>query len=374
MKRIWRIRNGIARISLANKRFFRLLKEEINNKFFPLKIKNNIILIESISEKKEKNKPIFFASACVDQEKSGSWKYNGGIKELNYLVKLLREKGYEAYMVTYDGKYEKWLIEHQPHISIQEFKEIMKENKNTRCITSWAAAQAFIDECDEIFFWDMELLYSEHKHYSLIAKLYRNKKIKKTAAISRTIQAWHMANFEKKCLTLPNLIDLHTWQPAELKRQPKKIGYMDEGDHTDEYIQIIKNKTKGLNLKFQLIQGYEEDILTQMQSCEIFLNLNKGKDDFWGEGCPRTIIEAMATGCISISFDVIGNKEMIIDNFNGFIIPRYRPDLMATKINYLFDNPETIDTIRKNTKKILDSSHSFKARWPIVKEFLELPE
>jgi hypothetical protein len=39
------------------------------------------------------------------------------IKELNYLVKLLRNHDYEAYIVTYDGGYEPWLIEHQPHIS-----------------------------------------------------------------------------------------------------------------------------------------------------------------------------------------------------------------------------------------------------------------
>ncbi|MFM6619599.1 MAG: hypothetical protein ACKPI9_06460, partial [Dolichospermum sp.] len=66
-------------------------------------------------------KPIIFASYCGSADFRGNLKFCGGTKELNYLVKLLRERGYEAYFVTYDGTYEPWLLDHQAHISLDKF-------------------------------------------------------------------------------------------------------------------------------------------------------------------------------------------------------------------------------------------------------------
>lgn len=184
--------------------------------------------------------PVIFASACVDEKKSGGWKYNGGIKELNYLVKLLRNHDYEAYIVTYDGGYEPWLIEHPPHISLEEFRSLLKTTQNARCVTSWAIAKAFIRECSQIYFWDMELAWTDHSHFSTLAKLYK-RKIKRVPAISRTIQAWHMAHFEKHCTVIPNLVDDCLGFPVEAQRHPQRVGYMDEGSHTEEYITIVED-------------------------------------------------------------------------------------------------------------------------------------
>jgi hypothetical protein len=110
-------------------------------------------------------KPIVFASACSSKNGQGNWKFSGGIKELNILVKMLRNKGYEAYMVTYDGTYEPWLIEHQPHISIRQYSAMLKTATAVRCVTSLANAKAFIDQCRQIYFWDMELAMTEHSHF-----------------------------------------------------------------------------------------------------------------------------------------------------------------------------------------------------------------
>ena len=318
-------------------------------------------------------KPIIFASYCVGAEFGGNLKFCGGTKELNYLVKLLRERGYEAYVVTYDGTYEPWLLDHQPHISLDKFQEIVKQNNNIRCITSWATATAFIQASPSLYFWDMELAHTENDHFPILAKLYRHK-IKNTAAISRTIQAWHMAHFKRSCVIIPNLLDTSLWVSNPLNRKKHRIGYMNEGIHTQDYINTIRDFTqeKNLELEFHQLSGVESEILGEMQTCEVFLSINIGKDSLWGEGCPRTVIESLASGCVVIAFDIIGNRETIQDNFNGFLVSRYRPDLMAEALVRIYTSTDEIKRLQENTKALIEFCHTFDARWPAVKEFLHL--
>ncbi len=111
-----------------------------------------------------------------------------------------------------------------------------------------------------------------------------------------------------------------------------------------------------------------------MQSCEVFLGMNIGKDVLWGEGCPRVSVEAPAAGCIPIAFDIIGNREVIHSGFNGILVPRYRPDLMANALVNLYRNPGEIEQMRRNALALIRSCHTFEARWPAVKEFLSIAE
>ena len=318
------------------------------------------------------SKPIIFISACENKEKSGGYKYNGGIHEYNLLAKLLRQHGYESYIVTCDGTYENWLFEHQPHISLKEFQQKKEQNQNYRCVTSWAKAKTFLDNCEKIYFWDMELHYTDHDHFSALKKLYKTK-IVKTAAISKTIQAWHMTNFEKKCIVIPNIIDEYFWKPDENKRIINRIGYMVEDEKTENLINRFKESSRqtGMNLEFYRINGSALELLNGLQSCNFFLSMNQGKDPLWGEGCPRTIIEALSAGCIVLAYDIIGNREILQHSFNGIIVPRGRHDLMEDAITSLYQNKIEVDRLRINGQNYLQSCHKMESRWPAVSEFLD---
>lgn len=379
MPLFWRIQKGFVLIKLALEEFLFLFKKEIEEKihnFFIIigieKIKQRKALIEFPAVRIVKNKPIIFASACVDSQITGGWKYNGGIKELNLLIKLVRNHGYEGYLVTYDGKYEPWLIEHQPAVSIDEFNKI-KKNKEIRCVTSWAIAKTFIQNSPRIYFWDMELAYSENQFFAIMGSLYKYK-INKVAGISRTIQAWHMAKFHKKCNVIPNIIDESIWFPDKNLRKRHNVGYMNEGPHTKHFINIIEEATvkAGLKLDFYLIKGDENDVLNLMRSCEVYLSLNIGKDPFWGEGCPRTILEALSVGCVSLSFDIIGNRETVINNFNGIIVNEKNPHFMADKLIHLFKNKAEMDRLRLNSLLLFNSCNRLEDRWLVVKDFLDI--
>jgi hypothetical protein len=387
MSILWRTRNGITRVGIMLSRLVKLLLQDINNiasKFKSKSTRNKCDTLISSCHKNESNrktdtnksstiKPVIFISACVNADNPGGWKYNGGIKEYNCLVKLLKGHGYESYIVTYDGNYQEWLIEHQSNISLEEFKSKKEVNKNIRCVTSWAIANSYIKECDRIYFWDMELLYTEHEHFRPLVHLY-DSKIVKTAAISRTIQAWHMANFEVPCTVIPNLLDMSYWKPDDKKRIFQRVGYMNEGEHTEEFVDYLKESAlkNELSLEFLPISGNEIDVLNGMQTCNLFVSMNLGKDKFWGEGCPRTVIEALSTGAVLLAFDIIGNREILVHNYNSVVVPRYRIDMLAEKMIQLYKNIEMIDCMRANSLALLNACHTLESRWPAVKEFLDL--
>ncbi len=322
-----------------------------------------------------RGKPVFFLSACTDRERHGGWKYNGGIKLLNNLAKLLRAHGYEAYMVTYDGSYEPWLIDHQPHIGLAAFRKKLKGASEVRCITSWATASGFLCECPAVYFWDMELAWTEHSHFPALARLYRTK-LRRAAGISRTIQAWHMAHFDRPCTNLPLLIDDALWFPADAERRPRRAGYMEEGPDTAATIESLREATRaaGLELDFFLLSGTEAEVLAGMQSCEVFLGMNLGKDPLWGEGCPLSTLESISAGCVLLAFDVLGNREIVENGFNGILVPPRRPELMAAALIHLYQTSGELDRLRANAALLRRTSQTMEARWPAVREFLDLAE
>ncbi|MFC1785297.1 glycosyltransferase [Candidatus Neomarinimicrobiota bacterium] len=371
----WRTRKAIALILIMLSRAKTLIHQEFKNILFHLKLTKNKREILDYSKQVilSKEKPIIFVSVCEDIINAGGPKYNGGIKELNNLVKLLRSKGYESYIVTYDGNFENWLIDHQAHISLPDFKDMIVKTKNYRCITSWIIAEAFLKECQEFYFWDMELAATNNKHFHKLSKYMRSKRLKNVAGISRTIQAWYMTSFQKNCYVIPNLIDRTIWFPEPLQRIENRIGYMHEGEHTDLFVKKIESITKksNLNLEFIKLSGDEKKILDLMRTCNIYLSLNIGKDELFGEGCPRTIIESMAAGCINISFDLIGNKEVVINNYTGFIVNNKTTNSMGEMLCKLYKE-NNFEYYRSNVKSLFDKVHNFESRWSSVKSFLQL--
>ena len=321
-------------------------------------------------------RPLIFASCCVDESPgSGGWRYSGGVKELNFLVRLLLRHGYEAWVVTSDGTYVPWLAEHAPHLSLLEYREKLRSGRPVRCVTSYAIAAAFIDPAPRIYFWDMELALTENEHLPLLARYYNSGKIAAAAGISRTIQAWHMARFARPCLTLAALEDDAIYRPSPEARQAGRVGYMNEGDHTEQYVEFLRAycAREGVALTFERIAGPEVDYAAALQACDFYLSMNLGKDLLWGEGCPLTVSESLACGCVLLAFDVIGNREIIVDGFNAVLLPRYRVDLMGQALVRLARDSCERERLRTNALSLAATCHKLEDRWPVVREFLQLP-
>jgi glycosyltransferase involved in cell wall biosynthesis len=70
------------------------------------------------------------------------------------------------------------------------------------------------------------------------------------------------------------------------------------------------------------------------------------------EGVPRSTQEAMAIGRAIITTDVPGCRETVIQNRNGFIIPKWDSKTLAEYMIYFIENPEQIRFMGDESHKI----------------------
>jgi hypothetical protein len=320
------------------------------------------------------SRPSIFVSYATDETLKGSHWYCGGEKLLNNLVLLLRRHGYDAYMVSMDGTHSNWLVEHAPFLSVEEFARRARSGQPIRCVTSWVLAHAFLQQCPGFYFWDQELATTSRSQLPVLARQIRQGRIRATAGLNRSIQAWHMAIFERRAFLLRTLVDEKHWKPDEAHRQRDRVGYMDEGSLTTTFIDTISTLTRsrGLELDFFRLAGVEADIIKGMQTCSVFLALNVGKSPLWGEGGPMTPHEAMACGTVPICFDMNGPWELIQQGYNGFVLPEIRPELMADQLISIYSDPGRLEVLRDNAQAVFRTSHGMESRWPFVCEFLRL--
>jgi glycosyltransferase involved in cell wall biosynthesis len=200
-------------------------------------------------------------------------------------------------------------------------------------------------------------------------------RIIRTAGVNRAVQAFHRAVFETPALVLRQLIDEEHWKPDPARRIPNRIGYFDEGDHGADFVRRMRELTgaAGLDLEFVQLAGIENEIISQMQQCGVFLALNVGKSPLWGEGGPMSPQEAMACGTVPVCFDINGPWELIQQHYNGVIVSDFTPEAMARELIAIYSEPGRLDVMGLRALEISRTSHSMQARWPDVARFLDLP-
>ncbi len=323
----------------------------------------------------DRPKPIVFASACVDEKTGGGKKYNGGQKMLNLMVKLLRQHDYEAYMVTYDGSYDRWLVDHPQHVSIAEYREMLsgKDPRDVRCVTSWIESWMFRKHAPNLYFWDMELAYSEHSHYAPIADAVRRNGMR-IAGCNRMIQAWHMANWGKPASLLGLMVDPDVWYPSDDK-QGNLVGYMWESPDTDTEIAVVRDACEkaGCGLEFEMIRGTEAECAASMRRCSYFLGMNHGKEPLWGEGFGLPMLEAMQSGCFVISNDLLGNREYMVEGYTGRIVKPADAEAMSKALIEAARDTQGTQAILANARAYTASVFHPESDWPAMARFLELP-
>lgn len=347
----------------------------------PINAKNSIstsaIISNNVESSTELNtyiKPIVAISSCSNAQQSGDAKYNGGLKLYNLWAKLLRDKGYQSYVITFDGHHTEWLKEHQPHISIEQLTRWKQAGLPIKYITGWLESKAFIDLADSLYFYDCEIAYTSSCHLNTYISLLKSGKISKVGTNSRTQQAWHMHILQQHVDFINEWSDINHWYPAPIKRVTGRIGFMDEGKHTDYHVNIISDLCNKFDMtpEFIKISGNEKDIIETMQTCDIFLGLNIGKDALWGEGCPRSPQEAMHSGCVIVAYDVLGNREYIIPHYTGFLVPTNDAAAMAHAVINLLSDTKLKEKLRTQGYDFIRSVFSAESCWPLVKNFLDL--
>ena len=357
---------------LAGRRWVAALRDDLSM-HFPCKAR---VAGNSNNNQPKEVKPAVFVSYATDEDLRGSHAFCGGEKLLNNLVLLLRRHGYDAWMVSTDGKHSDWLSEHAPFISIEEFRQKLSVSPSARCVTSWLVAEAFLHHCPQFYFWDQELGASARSHFPELCGMMESRRIVRTAGVNRAVQAWHRTMFGEESLLLRQLVDEKYWQPDESRRAANRVGYFDEGEHGEKFVTEIKRHlfASGLPLEFLLLAGSEKEIIAQMQTCGAFVALNTGKSLLWGEGGPMTPQEAMACGTVPVCFDINGPWELIQQNYNGIVVGEFTPGAMAEALKAIYSVPGRREEMSRRCIAMTKTAHTMEARWPAVRRFLDLPE
>jgi glycosyltransferase involved in cell wall biosynthesis len=80
--------------------------------------------------------------------------------------------------------------------------------------------------------------------------------------------------------------------------------------------------------------GQVEDMPAELARTDIFV-----LPSYYGEGLPRSLIEAAATALPLITTDIPGCREVVGDGIDGLVIPARNAAALAAAIRRLHDNP-----------------------------------
>ena len=112
--------------------------------------------------------------------------------------------------------------------------------------------------------------------------------------------------------------------------------------------QFYKNKIIEYNLQNNVyVLGYRQDVPQLMKISNILLSLS------YREGLPVNVIEAMASGLPVIATNCRGNRDLIVDGENGYIINNNDVRKLEEKIIFLQQNEAVCNYFRAQTQKIV---------------------
>ena len=182
----------------------------------------------------------------------------------------------------------------RPFFRLRNSSRRASKAKSVRCVTPWILAKAFLDRCQRVFFGIRNLPRRRAASFPTLGAHLMRKTTdpSATAGLNRSIQAWHMAVFERRGFPAENPRGRAALrQPDEPRRLPYRVGYMDERqtDRSPSLGLSKPSRSKRVSiLEFRAARGVEAEIIRGMQTCSVFLALNVGKSPLWGEGGPMT--------------------------------------------------------------------------------------
>jgi glycosyltransferase involved in cell wall biosynthesis len=73
----------------------------------------------------------------------------------------------------------------------------------------------------------------------------------------------------------------------------------------------------------------------------------------YGEGTPRTVLEAMAMGRPAVTSDAPGCRETVVDGVNGYMVPVRDAGALAQALDRFIQQPELIDRMGRESRRIV---------------------
>jgi len=110
-----------------------------------------------------------------------------------------------------------------------------------------------------------------------------------------------------------------------------------------ENLQLLSNPTNRKKVHFL---GFRTDALEVVASCDSFVS-----SSITGESITKSIIESMALEVAPIITDIVGNRELVLENENGLIAKKENSESLKEAILKLYYNRELIAQFGKKSKE-----------------------
>ena len=127
-----------------------------------------------------------------------------------------------------------------------------------------------------------------------------------------------------------------------------KITIIGEGSQKDYLLNLAKN----MNVDLDILQNMGNENLVQ-----IYKNYKYYISFSLFEGNPKTVLEAMAAGCIPICSNIPSHSEIVKNNFNGILFDLNNPNVL-NKLDNLNNDEVSTDKLKINAIKKVGEDNS----------------
>ena len=139
------------------------------------------------------------------------------------------------------------------------------------------------------------------------------------------------------------------------------IGEPDEGNPSSVTLDDISSWKKRGNVEFL---GFRSDINTLYANCNIVC-----LPSYYGEGLPKSLVEAAACGRAIITTDMPGCRDSIIPDETGILIQPKNAVELADAIEYLIENPTVRMKMGASGRKLAEDAFTIES---VVEEHMNI--
>jgi glycosyltransferase involved in cell wall biosynthesis len=126
------------------------------------------------------------------------------------------------------------------------------------------------------------------------------------------------------------------------------IGPLEKGQRS-----ISKNEVESWQVeRIVRYSGWLDDVRPALENTSVYV-----LPSFYGEGTPRSILEAMSMGRPIITTNAPGCKETVVEGLNGFLVPVRDPVSLANAIMKFIESPALIPTMGQQSRKIAEEKY-----------------
>ncbi|UOK57872.1 glycosyltransferase [Bacillus sp. OVS6] len=118
--------------------------------------------------------------------------------------------------------------------------------------------------------------------------------------------------------------------------------YIGDGDYFKDVSEYVKDNNLD---RFIKLKGFHSNPDIELMNFDIFLSTSLY------EGMPYSLIEALSYKKPIVATDVVGNNEIVIDKYNGYLFDKDNAEKGAQKILDIIRETDLFETLSENSFK-----------------------